>query len=237
MGVMEGLVKMMDMPVIISNNVMETVKGWSTEVKVPDLSHVIAVLKETWDLQTFSNLEQGRIAVSDDVINQSLASAIEDSEQVKELSITSLPDHKLKVTALTKKTGRIVFLCRIEQFEHNKEYSVMKLRIVDKKLPDKPLVSWIFSKVSMAMVTKLVGNIDPGHDLAVKITGNEVTVDFHQALYNTRLGTLDVLGYNPMDALVIKEATPEKGFVNFTTGVDLPNHLKSMIQNVLSDRV
>jgi hypothetical protein len=228
---------MIDMPAIISSNVMQSMKGWNTEFKIPDVSHVIAVLKETWDLQTFANLEQGKVAISDDVINQSLASAIEGSEQVKELSITSLADNKLKITALTKETGHVVFLCRVEQFEHNKDYSVMKLKVVDKKLPDKPLVSWIFSRVSLAMVTKLVGKVDPGHDLAVKIVGNEVTIDFHQALYNSNLGTIDVLGYKPLDAINIKEAIPEKGFVNFTTSVDLPDNIKGMIQNVLPDGV
>lgn len=223
---------MIDMPAIISNNAMDTIQGWSTEVKIPDVSHVIAVLKETWDLQTFANLQQGKVAISDDVINQSLAVAIEDSE-VKELSITSQEDHKLKITALTKKTGHMVFLCRVEHFEHTKDHSVIKLRILDKKLPDKPIVSWIFSKVSLAMVTKLVGNVDPGHGLGVKIVGNEVTIDFHQALYNSSLGTIDVVGYKPLDAVIIKEAIPEKGFVNFATDVDLPDSVKNMISNVL----
>ncbi len=225
---------MIDMPVVISSNIIENVRGWSTELKIPDLSHVIAVLKETWNLQTFKNLEQGKVALSDDVINESLASAIEDSEEIKELSITSLDDHKLKITALTKKTGPMVFLCRVEQFEHNKDYSIMKLKVLDKKLPNKPIVSWIFSKVSLAMVTKMVGNVDPGHGLGIKIVGNEVTIDFHQALYNSNIGTIDVLGYKPLDAVIIKEAKPEKGLINFTTSIDLPDYIKDRIRNVLS---
>lgn len=224
---------MIDMPVVLSNHVMESVKGWVSETKIPDLSHVIAVLKETWDLQTFTNLEQGKVAISDDVINQSLAAAIKDNEQVKELSIASLEDHKLKITALTKKAGHVIFVCRVEQFEHNKDNSVMKLKIVDKKLPDKPMLSWIFSKVSLAMVTKLVGNVDSGNGLLVKIVGNEVTIDFHQALYSSNIGTVDILGYKPLDAMVITEAVPEKGFVNFTTAIDLPDSIKNMIRNVL----
>jgi hypothetical protein len=224
---------MIDMPVIISDHVMDAVKGWSIEETIPNLSHVIAVLKETWDLQTFRNLEKGKVAVPDDVMNEYLASTIEDSEEIRELSITSLEDHKLRITALTKKAGRMVFICHIKQFEHNKDSSVMKLKIVDKKLPDKPIVSWIFSKVSLAMVTKFVGHVDPGYGLGVKIVGNEVTIDFHQALYNSNIGTIDVLGYKPLDAVIIKEAVPEKGFVNFTTAVDLPDEIKDRIKNVL----
>ena len=109
----------------------------------------------------------------------------------------------------------------------------MKLKVLDKKLPNKPIVSWIFSKVSLAMVTKMVGNVDPGHGLGLKIAGNEVTIDFHQALYNSNIGTIDVMGYKPLDAVIIKEAIPEKGFVNFTTAVDLPENIKNMIKNVL----
>jgi len=224
---------MIDMPAIISNTVIDNMKGWSTDIKIPDISSVIAVLKETWDLQTFTNLEQGKVAVPDDVINQSLKAMLEGNDQVKELSITSLDDKKIKITALTKTAGHIIFICRVEQFEHNKDYSVMKLKILDKKLPDKPIVSWIFSKVSLAMVTKLVGNVNPGQGLTVKITGNEVAIDFHQALYNSSIGGVDILGYKPLDAMIITEAVPQKGFVDFTTSIDMPDNVKNMIKNVL----
>lgn len=223
---------MIDMPAIHSESIMETMKEWGADAKIQDISHAVRVIKETWDLQTFTNLEQGKVAVSDDVINQSLALAVEGSDQVKELHIASLGDHTLKVTALTKKAGRIVFLCRVEQFEHKKDHSLVKLKIIDKKLPDKPLVSWIFSKVSLAMAAKLVGNVN-ADGLGVKIAGNEVTIDFHQALCDSSLGTLTMWGYKPLDAVIIKEAVPEKGFINFTTTVDLPDHLKNMIRNVL----
>jgi len=223
----------MDMPIVIAEGFMENIKGWSHDIKIPDLSNVIAVLKETWDLQTFTNLEQGKIAVADDIINQSLAAAIADNEQVKELSITSLEDHKLKITALTKQAGHVVLVCKIEQFVHDKDHSSIKLKVVDKKLPDKPIISWIFSKVSLAMVTKLVGNIDPGNGLAVGIFGNQVTIDFHQALYSSKIGSIELMGYKPLDALTIYEAVPEKGFINFTTAVDLPDNIRAMIKNVL----
>lgn len=224
---------MIDMPIVIPSNVMENIGGWSTELKIPDLSHVITVLKETWDLQTFNNLQQGKVAVADDVINESLQAAIEGSESIKELSITSLEDHKLKISALTKQAGHIVFICKVEQFIHSKDLSMIKLKIIDKKLPDKPIVSWIFSKVSMAMVTKLVGRVEPDHGLAVQIHGNEVTIDFHQALYESKMGSAELFGYKPMDALIINEAVPQKGFVQFTTAMDLPANIKMMIENVL----
>lgn len=223
----------MDMPVVLPSSFTDNIQGWSSGTKLPDLSNAITILRETWDLQTFSNLQAGKVSVPDDVINQSLDMALEDGEQVQKLTIESQEDHKLKVTALTKKAGRVVMVCQVEQMEHDKDHSVIKLKALDKKLPDKPLLSWIFSRVSLAMVTKVVGHIDPGQGLAMNIRGNEVTVDFHQALYQSRFGGLEIFGCRPLDYLTIYGATPYKGYVEFQTNLELPDQIGSMFQNAL----
>lgn len=225
----------MDMPVVIPASFAESVMMWVTTAKVEDVSGLVNTLQETWDLQTFENLEQGRVAVPDHVINEYLAEAIAGSEQVKELKITSLDDNKLRITALTPKAGRIIFTCKVEQFEHDKNHSVIKLRALDKKLPDKPLVSWIFSRVSLAMVTKLTGSINPGEGMAVAVHGNQVTINFHQALTNSKLGQAEAFGYKPIDYLVINEAVPEKGHVIFKTSLNLPDNVRTMVKNTLNE--
>lgn len=221
------------MPAAMPVQFADTIKSWSTNGKVADVSSVISVLKDTWDLQTFQNLEQGKVAIGDDVINQSLAKALEDSEQIKELTVASQENHTLKITALTSDVGHVVMVCKVEQFQQDKEHSFIKLKVLDKKLPDKPFVSWIFSRVSLAMVSKLVGNVQPGHGLAVEIKGNEVIIDFHQALLTSPIGSAELFGYKPIEALTITEATPEKGHVLFKTAVDLPESVTNMVKNVL----
>lgn len=231
----------MDMPITIPANfadsVVGSVKDWSTDIKVADVSDFISVLKETWDLQTFENLQAGRIAVPDDVINQTLADAIAGSDQVKALKVTSLEDNKIRIDALSSKSGHILLICKITQFEHDKNHSVIKLKALDKRLPDKPLLSWIFSRVSLAMVTKITGNINPGHGVAVSIYGNEATIDFHQALNASKLGQAEVFGYKPLDYLIVRDALPEKNHVLFNTSLDLPDNIGAMVKNALSSNM
>ncbi|MPM50788.1 hypothetical protein SDC9_97531 [bioreactor metagenome] len=224
----------MDMPVVIPVNFADSIRVWATTAKVADVTGLVNTLQETWDLQTFENIEQGRVAVPDHVINEYLAEAVQGSDQVKELKITSLEDNKLRITALTPKAGHVVLVCKIEQFEHNKNHSVIKLKALDKKLPDKPLASWIFSKVSLAMVTKITGTINPGDGMAITIHGNQATLDFHQALANSKLGQAEAFGYKPIDYLVIHEAVPQNGYVVFKTNLDLPENVRAMVKNALN---
>lgn len=224
----------MDMPVVIPASFADSIKEWSATVNVADVSGFITTMQETWDLQTFENLEQGKVAVPDHVINEYLASTIDGSEQVREIKIASLEDNKLRITATTAKAGRVVLVCKVEQFEHDKDHSVIKLRALDKKLPDKPLLSWIFSRVSLAMVTKITGSINPGDGLALTIHGNEATINFHQALSSSKMGQAEVFGYKPMDYLVIHESIPQNGYVIFKTNLDLPENVRSMVKNALN---
>ncbi|MDD4601382.1 hypothetical protein SDC9_14776 [bioreactor metagenome] len=224
----------MDMPVVMPASFVDSIKEWTTTAKIADVSGFVSTMQETWDLQTFENLEQGRVAVPDYVINEYLASSIDGSEQVKELKITSLEDNKLRITALTSKAGHVVLVCKVEQFEHDKNHSVIKFKALDKKLPDKPLLSWIFSKVSLAMVTKITGSINPGDGMTLFIRGNEATLDFHQALSSSKIGQAKAFGYKPIDYLVISEAIPENGYVIFKTSLDLPDNVRNMVKNALN---
>lgn len=225
---------MFDMPAVSAAVFSADLQQWASEVNVADAAEVIKVVRETWDLQTFGDLEQGRVAVPDEVINKSLAAMLEEDGPVSEMTVASLPDNKIKITALTKSTGRIVLVCRVEQFEHDKEHSVIKLRALDKKLPDKPIVSWIFARVSLAMAAKITGGINPGHGLILNLSGNEATVDFHQALYESRFGMLQLFGYRLMDFVSVTRAVPYNGYVEFETGLDLPENIKTMLHNALS---
>lgn len=217
-----------DLPASFSNNISFA----NLEAKVADLSPAMNIIKETWDAQTFANLEKGVVIVPDQVMNQSLAGAIAEQDQVTELTVQSLGDGKLKITALTKKAGHLVLTCKIEQFQHDSQHSVMRLKVLDKKLPDKPMLSWIFSKVSLAMATKFAGNVNTIPGMVVELKGNSVTVDFHQALYQSRFGSAELFGYKPLDVLIIREATVQQGAIAFSTALDTPDKVKDMLRNL-----
>jgi len=224
---------MIQIPVDLPADFSHTINFSSIEAKMPDLSPVITIIQETWDHETLAGLEQGKVAVPDAVINQSLTAALGDDTRVKELQISSLGDGKIKIAAVVPQAGHIVLVCKLEQFQHDKQRSVMTMKILNKKLPDKPMLSWIFSKVSLAMAAKFVGKVDFGPDLLVDIKGNTVTIDFHQALYNSRFGSAELFGFKLLDALVITQAVPQQGYVEFDTALDMPDSIKSMLQNIL----
>jgi hypothetical protein len=231
----------MDMPVMAVPAIIENVNVSDTRIslfsfgKIADLGKVSPIMKETWDAQTLSNIRQGKVVVPDDVINKYLAMSLEreQPEQVKALTVQSFADQRIKITASTKKKGRVVLICKVQQFEHDKNHSVMKLKVVDKKLLDEPVLSWIFSKVSLAMVSRVAGHVNVPEGVEVKLHGNEVTVDFHKAIYNSPFGQLEFFGYKPIDALIIRSLTPQKDSVELSADLDLPEQVKSMLQNAI----
>lgn len=223
----------MDMPVSLPANWNAVVDGWNQESKVTDWSGMVKIAKETWDAQTFSALSKGEVVIPDDVINQSLAGMLEPGASVRSITVTSQANHTMRIVMDTEKAGKVILVAKILELQHTPEKSYLKLQVLDKELPDKPWVSWLFSRVSLALVTKIVGQVNPGHGLAVGIYGNQVTIDFHQALYASQIGKLELLGYKPVDSLLIQQAVPEAGQLVVQTGLNLPDSVKTMIHNVL----
>ena len=222
----------MDMPVMMVN-VADSVKSWDISSQLGEASHMFSLLREVWDHQTVSDLAQGNLTVPDDVLNQSLQQALGDSDKVKEFTLTSLADNKIKIHLRTEAVGTVNLVCRIKQLEHDKNHSIMKIAILDKQLPDRPLMSFIFSHVSMAFVTKLAGPIDVGPDLGLAFNGNDVTVDFHQALSRSKLATVEIMGYRLLDQVEITGATAQAGAVVFQTNLDVPQQVVDALMKVL----
>lgn len=67
----------------------------------------------------------------------------------------------------------------------------------------------------------------------MEFNGNEITVDFHQALYQSAVGSVELFGCRPLDYLTIYSAIPNKGYVEFQTNMSLPDNIKEIIQNSL----
>lgn len=227
-----GGICVVDMPVYIQQQVANF--DIASSVKIADYSKLIPVLQQTWDAQTFSDLQQGKVAVPDDVINNYLAQAIAGSEKVSEIKITSLNGNQFKIHAQTASVGKVEMLCSLQGLQHDKNHSILTIQLLSKKLPDKPIMSFLFSHVSMAMVVKVVGPIDVGKGIHVEYEGNKVNIDFHQALYESELGKFDLYGYNLLDAVNITNATTKQGGVTIETGLDLPEQVSGMVTRVLA---
>lgn len=224
---------MIDMPIDIPSQMLGDIDVRAVSGQVEDFTPVIQVVRETWDTQTFEQLRDGRVSVPDDVVNESIAKGIENNTGIQALNITSVGDGKLKLSAETKKFGRIVLLCRIDQFVHNKDTSTLKFKVLEKDLPDNGTMSWIFSRISLSMAEKLVGKVDLGSTIKTKISGNTVTVDFQQAVKESAAGQTSFFGYALSDVIVVEEAVPKDGYIEFKTSLDVPDTVKNMLLNIL----
>ncbi len=207
----------------------DSVSAWSADAQLPGVSEIRPLLQSIWDLQTFENLQNGKIAVPDDAINAYLADALKEQTEVSELSISCRADQTLAINARTKSVGRIELICKLEQFEHNSQHTMIRLHVSDKKLPDQPVLSWMFARVSLAMATKLTGPIDAGQGVNVSISGNSITVDLREALLNSSFGRSNVFGWQPINALEIKSALPCDGYLLLTTGLDIPENIRKLV--------
>lgn len=200
---------------------------------IADLSPVINIVRHTWSTQTLADLKEGKVAIPDDVVNESLAKYADANASVRDIQITSLGEGKLRLIAKTQKFGSIDFLCRIDQFTHNQDVSLLKFTVLEKDLPDQSVLSWIISRVSLSMVEKMVGRIDLGEQIKTKVTGDTVAIDFHQALAATDFGKANLFGYGLSDAISIESAVPKEGYIEFKTGLHLPETVKTMLYNIL----
>lgn len=223
----------MDMPISMPAEALGSLNFSSLSGSIADLSPMIAVVRHTWSTQTLAGLREGKVTVPDDVINESLAKYSDENSSIHDIEITSLGDSKLRLIAKTKKFGAVDITCRIDQFEHNKDISFLKFTVLEKDLPDQEVLSWIFSRVSLSMVEKMVGRIDLGESIKTKVVGDTVAIDFHQALEETEFGSANLFGYRLSDAIVIENAVPKEGYIEFKTMLNMPETVKSMLYNIV----
>lgn len=224
---------MLDLPVDIQAGAIGGIDLGSISETVADLEPVMAVVRHTWNTQTFDELKEGKVTVPDDVINGSLARYSNENSHIYNIKVTSLGENKLRVEAETKKFGSVNMVCRIDQLEHNRDISLLKMTVLEKDLPHHEVLSWIVSRVSLSMVEKMVGKIELGETIKTKIVHDTIAIDFHEALAQTDFGRSSLLGYRISDALVIENAVPKEGYIEFKTSLAAPDTLKSMLYNIV----
>lgn len=223
----------MDMPIAMLEEAVQTIDLSAVKSGVADLAPVVEIVRHTWSTQTLAQISEGRVAVPDEVINSSLTKYTEGNQKISGIRVASLGDGRLRLTAQTEKLGTVDFLCRIDHLRHDKDISLLKFTVLEKDLPDQEVLSWIISRVSLSMVEKMVGRIEFGDTVKTKIVGDTVAIDFHDALAATAFGKASLFGYRLGDALVIEEATPRDGYMEFKTALNLPDGVKQMVHNIL----
>lgn len=229
---------MIDMPAVDMSQTVSNFSWSDIGSAVTDYGPVIDIIKHTWSRESLLEILQGHIAVPDSVINEALEKRLKDSQQdgegnVKSLSITSKSNGRMEIHADTKSIGRIELSGEIRSFVHNENESYMSYKVKERALKDHGLMSWFFSRISLSMTEKLFGKIEMPENLPTKISGNTITVDFHNLLEGSDLGTHEFMGYRLINMIEIKEAVPKDGYVDFKTEFNVPDTVKEALKNIL----
>jgi hypothetical protein len=106
-----------------------------------------------------------------------------------------------------------------------------------RNIPEHGLMSWVFSRVSLAMAERMVGHVELSEDLPISIRHNTVTVDYSKVLAESDFGKTEYQGHRLMDMLEIEGAKPKDGGIEFDTKLNVPDDVKKALVAVLADQL
>jgi hypothetical protein len=175
-------------------------------------------LTQIWNAQSLALLQKGEMSIPDTFINEFLAQQLTADSGIKAVKLTA-KDENLVSIQMTTTEGKEYFLeGTFQEFRHDKDRSYFKFKITKKSRAGKSLTSWLFSHLSLGFITNIFGGVDFPAGTTVKINGNTVTVDFHDAL-RPKPGTPYS---NPIfDIVRIHEVTSTAGAMHVRTSVDM----------------
>ena len=206
---------------------------WANYTQWMPEEQTILLLREVWDAQTFDEMQAGHVIVTDQVMNVFLAENATKNSKIEAIRFASQANGRIKLEVTTHALGRVKIIGVIEEFHHDANSSSLTFRVLNKRLMDKPLVSWIFSQVSLAMLSTLYGNPAAGTDLLVEIKGNTVTANFHDYLYTTRVGQVNLFGHRLIEEVQVTGAQPKEGYVILDTNLALVPELAAALPGFL----
>ncbi|MCI6086917.1 hypothetical protein [Selenomonas sp.] len=221
----------MDMPVNFQQ-ALAKIDIAKIQQAVEDYGPVIEVVRGTWDHATLAEMAEGKLYVSDDMMNEAIAKQIDAQDENAPVTAVKLASHengRLDITADTRKIGPVELSGTIEEFVHDGEHSYMKYHVRSKNIPQHGLMSWVFSRISLSMAERMVGHIDLPENVPVQVRRNTVTVDFHQVLVDSALGQTQFQGHPLLDMVEIKSATPKDGGILFETELHVPDDVKAAL--------
>ena len=206
------------------------------EQAVKDYGPALQVVRDTWDHATLEQIADGKLFLSDEMMNDAIAKSLADAGDkapVKGLRLQSLANGRLKITADTRRVGPVELTGTIEDFVHDGDKSYMKFRVREKNIPQHGLMSWVFSRLSRSMAERMVGHLEMPENLPVTIKHNTVFVDYSSVLAASRFGQTEVRGHRLLDMIEIKSATPQEGGILCETRLDVPDDVKASLLEIV----
>ena len=228
------------MVIDIPANFIEQVKNidWSgIREAVKDYGPALTVLRDTWDRETLAQIAEGHLFVRDAILNEAIAKNIGTDGTIRSVVLRSHANGRLDLICTTNKKYKKVELSgTIEEFVHDGEKSYAVYRVREKNIPDHGFVSWLFSRVSLSMVERMMGRFDVSDQLPVDIHGNRIHVDFHEVLAASQLGQTEFRGHKLTDMIEIEGAAVQEGGILFDTKLNVPDDVREALRTILREK-
>ncbi len=226
---------MIDLPVSWQEQLQQI--DWAkVQEKVADYGPALHVIRDTWDRETLTEISQGNLFVSDKMLNEAIARNIKEDSPARSVLLESKENGRLNVTIDTVKLGKVELSGEVREFVHDGDKSYMVYRVRERNIPNHGLMSWVFSRISMAMAQRMVGKLHISDDMPVEIKHNNVRIDYSKVLADSDFGKTMFHGHRLLDMIEIENATPKEGGIMFKTKLNIPDDVKDDLKNLLPQK-
>ncbi|MBB5335028.1 hypothetical protein [Pectinatus brassicae] len=193
------------------------------------------IIEDTWNAQTMNQLEDGVVAVPQTAIDNYLQSVLAEYPEFKQVKLNIHADNKIEADIDTAASGKIKVEGTITAFKQNKDMSSMTVHIDKKELLNRPVTSWLFSRMSIGMLMKLFGNplSDNQYGVAVEAKDNNLIINFKPFIDKSSLKQVEIMGNSLVDAVNIDDITSAEGVLYLHTSINGGNMLINTIKNIL----
>lgn len=201
--------------------------------KVADYGPALTVVKETWNRETLAEISQGNLFVPDETLNEIIAKNIKEGGPAKSLTLKSHENGRLDICVDTAKLGKVELSGQVKEFVHEGDKSYLVYRVRERNIPNHGLMSWVFSRISLAMAQRMVGKVELSEDLPITIKHNTVQVDYSKALAESDFGKTEFHGHRLLDMIEIQGATVKEGGIMFKTKLNVPDDVKDDLKAIV----
>jgi len=152
----------------------------------PSPEEIQSLTQTIWQAQTMDGLNNGVWVIPETALNEYFTHSIH-NDKVKNPRLKLLNDNKMDIT-FDSSLGRVALTCDIKEFVHNQTDSYVEVYVREKKLSDKPILSWMLKSVSLGAISKLYGNpLKDIKEVDANVSGNTLKVNFRSLMEHTLL--------------------------------------------------
>ena len=142
------------------------------------------LMQTIWKAQTIDGLTNGLWVIPEIALNGYFTDSINNGK-IKNPRLKLLNDNRMYIT-FDSSYGRVALTGEIKKFVHNQTDSYVEFYIREKKLVDKPILSWMLKYISLGAISDLYGNpLKDVKQVDAKFSGNTLKVNFRPLVEKT----------------------------------------------------